>query len=287
MKHQADELEKLVKKNKRDTGTKFISITSGKGGVGKSSISSNLAYIFSQIGLKVAIFDADIGLANLDIMFNVKIKKNILHVLKGENQVEDVLIKINENLTLIPGDSGDQILKYKDSLMFERFMSDAQILDNLDLMIIDTGAGISEQIQLFLEASDMIIVVTTPDPSAITDAYATIKISQKLNKNIGLITNQVQNSKEGLAIFEKINIVARNNIGPNIDLEYYGKLIYDDIVNKCIRNRKLFSQEYPKSKASSDLSLIVHKISQKLEQKVLNSKNIKGFGEFFKKLIKF
>ena len=135
-----------------------------------------MAYLMAKYGLKVGIFDADIGLANLDVMFNVKIQKNILHVLKGEARVEDILVPIEKNLVLIPGESGEEIFKFASGGLFERFMDQASVLDDLDVMIIDTGAGIGEHIQLFLRACDDVIVVTVPDPAAITDAYATIKV---------------------------------------------------------------------------------------------------------------
>ena len=201
MGHQAEKLEELVsasskKSVKKSKKTRFIAITSGKGGVGKSTISSNLAYCLSQKGINVGIFDADIGLANLDVMFNVKIKKNILHVLKGEASVADILIPITRNLILIPGESGDEILKYSDMALFERFMEEAQVLDKLDVMIIDTGAGIGEHIQMFLNAADDVIVVTVPDPAAITDAYATIKTIATLRNDVSMIMNQVKSEKE-------------------------------------------------------------------------------------------
>ena len=207
--HQAEKLEELVASNsqKKSKKTRFVAITSGKGGVGKSTISSNLAYVLSQSGLNVGIFDADIGLANLDVMFNVKIKKNILHVLKGEATVSDILIPVTRNLILIPGESGDEILKYSDMVLFERFMSEAEILDKLDVMIIDTGAGIGEHIKMFVDAADDVIVVTVPDPAAITDAYATIKSIATLRDDISLIMNQVKNEKEA----DKIAVVTLEN----------------------------------------------------------------------------
>jgi flagellar biosynthesis protein FlhG len=175
--------------------TRFIAVTSGKGGVGKSTISSNLALLFSLSGLKVAVFDADIGLANLDIMFNVSAQGNILHVLKGEASLSDVIIPVRKNLLLIPGESGEEIFRYCDSTMFERLMRDADGLDDIDVMLIDTGAGIGEHTQLFLQSADDVIVVTVPDPAAITDAYATIKVTAKRRHDMKMILNQVHSAK--------------------------------------------------------------------------------------------
>ena len=289
MDHQAKKLEELVASNektpKKSKKTRFVAITSGKGGVGKSTISSNLAYTLAQKGLNVGIFDADIGLANLDVMFNVKIKKNILHVLKGEATVKDILIPITRNLILIPGESGDEILKYSDMALFERFMQEAQVLDKLDIMIIDTGAGIGEHIQMFLNAADDVVVVTVPDPAAITDAYATIKTIATLRDDIGMIMNQVKNEREAVAVFEKIKKVADANIGGGLDLKLLGKINSDAKVANSIKQRALFSALYPSSIATKDIEQIAAKIAAKLERNVLVTSDESGLSGLFRRLM--
>ena len=286
--HQAQKLEELVSYSaqKRSKKTRFIAITSGKGGVGKSTISSNLAYVLSQSGLNVGIFDADIGLANLDVMFNVKIKKNILHVLKGEASVADILIPITRNLILIPGESGDEILKYSDKALFERFMQEAEILDKLDVMIIDTGAGIGEHIQMFLDAADDVIVVTVPDPAAITDAYATIKVISALRNDIGLIMNQVKSEKEALAVYEKIKKVALANIGDKLNLKLIGKINSDTKVSSAVKQRALFALEHEGSSVHKDIVGIANAINRNLERDVLVTPSESGLSGLFRRLIK-
>ncbi len=285
--NQAEKLEALVASNskKRSKKTRFIAITSGKGGVGKSTISSNIAYVLAQSGLNVGIFDADIGLANLDVMFNVKMKKNILHVLKGEATVAEILIPITRNLILIPGESGDEILKYSDIALFERFMEEAQVLDKLDVMIIDTGAGIGEHIQMFLKAADDVIVVTVPDPAAITDAYATIKTIALMRSDVGVIMNQVRNEKEALAVFGKIKKVASANIKDTLDLQLLGKIDSDIKVSTAVKQRALFCVSSPGSQAHKDIISIANNISKKLERNVLVSSNESGLSGLFKRLM--
>ncbi len=285
--HQAKKLEKLVSSNSKAKSkkTRFIAVTSGKGGVGKSTISSNLAYILSQSGLNVGIFDADIGLANLDVMFNVKIKKNILHVLKGEASVSDILIPITRNLILIPGDSGDEIIKYSDMALFERFMEEARVLDKLDIMIIDTGAGIGDHIKMFLNAADDVIVVTVPDPAAITDAYATIKSIATYRDDIGLIMNQVKNEREAEAVYGKIKKVASQNIRKDLRLDLIGKINNDAKVSSSVKQRALFCSSYPNSTVHKDIINIANNISAKLEQNVLVPSTESGLSGLFKRLI--
>ncbi|WP_345977135.1 MinD/ParA family protein [Sulfurimonas sp. HSL3-7] len=271
-------------KSNRAKKTRFIAVTSGKGGVGKSTISSNLAYILASAGVKVGIFDADIGLANLDVMLNVSVKKNILHLLKGEARLEDILIRVMENLVLIPGESGEEILNYSDSAIFAQFMKEAEVLNDLDVLIIDTGAGISKNTQLFLQAADDVIIVTVPDPAAITDAYATVKVAARERNDMWMLLNQVANEQEALSIFERIQRVALANIRDDLDLQFLGKINADQKVSNAVKRRALFAQTYPASIPSSDIRAIARELVKKLERQVYVKPKESGLAGLMKRL---
>ena len=285
MNNQAQKLQNLVQSQNKAKNTHFIAITSGKGGVGKSTISANLANVLSQNGYKVGLFDADIGLANLDVILNVKMGKNLLHVLKGECSLKDILIPINKNLILIPGESGDEILKFNNQFLFERFLDEASELDELDFLIIDTGAGIGGSTQLFLEAADEVVVVTVPDPAAITDAYAVIKIVSRFKNNELLLLNMVKNEAEATRIYENVKRVANANIGPNLNLELIGYVASDKSVARSIKQRTLFTDDEVYGSASVQIKQIASNLLYRLERKVLKDEQSRSFGGFFKRLI--
>ena len=289
--HQASALQDLVRSRSKVqySTTRFIAVTSGKGGVGKSSISANLAYALWKSGKKVAIFDADIGLANLDLIFGVKTPYNILHALRGEVSFNEVVHTIENGLYLIPGDSGDEILKYINTGVLERFLEESNILDSVEYMIIDTGAGIGGVTQQFLDASDMLIVVTMRDPSALTDAYATIKLNAKSKNDIALIINMAQNAKEAKAVYERIRNVAFEKI-PSLQLHYLGFLAQSNVIAQATRARELFYKVQPLSPAKIQLDEILKQIFT-LESKLFSvEQNMllqsqSALGSFFKRML--
>lgn len=282
MKNQAANLELLLESPKT-SNTKFITITSGKGGVGKSTFSANLAYKLWQLGFKVGIFDADIGLANLDIMFGVRCEKNLLHVLKNQAKLKDIIVPIERNLYLIPGDSGTDIFRYKSEFMFEALIEDSAFLDNLDFVVIDTGAGIGEYTQTFLKNSDEVIVITIPDPAAITDAYATIKLAANFKERIFMLINMTKNNAEAQMIFQKVQKIAQANIN-NIKLEFIGELTKTSLINHYSKNRGIFVKLEPNSSSSMEIEEIARTLAKKMERNVLVQED-KRFGKFLKKIL--
>ena len=282
---QASKLRTLLQNSsqKPNPNTHVIAITSGKGGVGKCTISANMANILAKNGRKTVLFDADIGLANLDVLLNVRTSKNLLDVLKGECEFGDIIVEVKQNLYLVPGESGADIFKFNDRFLLDKFMSDAAILNEADFLIIDTGAGIGPSTQTFLGASDEVIVVTTPDPAAITDAYAVIKTSCNEKKRIFMIINFAKNEDEARKIFNTIKSVAKRNID-GLELELLGFIVRDSVVSRSIKNRTLFSDEAPNTLPSTGLKAATSNLLYAMEQKVLDGGNDHSFVGFFKRL---
>lgn len=284
MKNQAHKLTQMVKTvDKKLKDTTFLAITSGKGGVGKTTISVNLGFAIAKLGKKVALFDADIGLANLDVALNIKTQHTILDVVRGTKTLNEILVEVDENLFLIPGESGDEILKLGESVAFDSFMKNMDAFDSFEYIIIDTGAGIGEGVQSFLKAADEIIIVTVPEPAAITDAYALIKIMSQSLKRINVLINQVKGESEANSVFAKIEQVAKNNI-QDLELRLVGALNKDASVEQAIRKRFVFSKNFPLITPTKQIANLAKNITQNLEHNVL-LKQEQGFVRFFRKLL--
>ena len=283
MKTQADKLKNLVQETtKKELPTRVIAITSGKGGVGKSTISANLGYALHALGFKVALFDADIGLANLDVLLRVNAKKNIFHVLKGECELKDVAVDIEDGFTLIPGESGEDIIKYADERNLSNFFTQLDFLKSYDFFIIDTSAGIDNRVQVFLEAADDVLIVTVLEPAAITDAYAMVKVLSEKKDIVYMILNEVANEKEARNVFKTIFEVAKNNIKKDFRLQMLGFVQKSKIISNSSIKRELFTKEYESSAVSEQIFNIARKIAKISERKVLDEKS--GIKNFFKKI---
>ena len=283
MKTQADKLKDLVQETtKKELRTRVIAITSGKGGVGKSTISANLGYALHSLGFKVALFDADIGLANLDVLLRVNAKKNIFNVLKGECELKDVAVDIEEGFTLIPGESGEDIIKYADERNLSNFFTQLDFLKSYDFFIIDTSAGIDKRVQVFLDAADDVLVVTVPEPAAITDAYAMVKVLSEKKDIVYMILNEVANEKEARNVFKTIFEVAKNNIKKDFRLQMLGFVQKSKLISNSSIKRELFIKEYENASVSEQVLNIAKKIAKISERKVLDKEN--SIKNFFKKI---
>ena len=284
MKTQADKLKDLVQNETKpkNTNSRVIAITSGKGGVGKSTISVNLGYALHSLGFKVALFDADIGLANLDVLLRVNAKKNIFNVLKGECELKDIAIEIEKGFVLIPGESGEDIIKYANEANLSNFFSQLDFLKGFDFFIIDTSAGIDKRVQVFLDGADDVLVVTVPEPAAITDAYAMIKVISEKRDLIYMILNEVSNEKEARNVFKTIFNVAKKNIKTDFRLQMIGFVQKNKIISTSSIKRELFTKEFPNATVSEQVLSIAKKLAKISERKVLENKN--GITGFFKKI---
>jgi flagellar biosynthesis protein FlhG len=263
---QASTLRKLAaeKKDERRIVTKTIAITSGKGGVGKTSLAVGLSIALARDGkTKVTLLDADLGLANINVILGIIPQFNLYHVIKGKKKLKDIVIDVPEGIKIIAGASGFHQLANLDIKQRKEFIDEFQAIEGDDFMIIDTGAGVSQNVLSFVVAADEVIVVTTPEPTAITDAYGIIKsiAAQTNDKVIKLIVNRVQSVSEGKRVAQRIINIAGQFL--NIKVESLGFVFDDQMVPKSVRNQKPFIVSFPKTKASICVSLIADRIANR------------------------
>ncbi len=240
----------------------IITITSGKGGVGKTNIVANLGYSLSRFGKRVLILDADLGLGNLDVLLGLTPEYNLSHVIQGEKKLNEIVVSGPGRLKILPAASGIQELtaltREERYLVFSQL---ADLLNNFDIMLIDTAAGISSDVLYFNINADEILVVATPEPTSITDAYALMKVlSVKYGTDqFKLVVNSASSPQEADDVYRQLSLVADRFL--KIDLEYYGGIMLDNNLRKGVRKQKVVSEMAPLAKASRNFSTIAHKIA--------------------------
>jgi len=295
---QATSLRKVVKKiakkeakeiKLQKRSARVITVTSGKGGVGKTNVTLNLAIKMQREGKRVVILDADLGLANIEVLFGIIPKSNLLEVVRGQKIITEVITEGPEGIKFISGGSGIQELTNLNELQLNYFIQNLSLLDKMaDVILIDTGAGISETVLTFVKTADDVVLVCTPEPTAITDAYAMLKVlkskSDEEVKNIKLIINSIQSKEEGNEISEKLQNVAEKFL--DMTVEDIGRIPFDPMLSKAVKMQRPITLEYPKSQFSKALDKVVENLSVKEEKKGFEgiSSFIKHFlGNFSKK----
>lgn len=277
MKNETLYLQQKMESYKRPANV--LAITSGKGGVGKTNIAANLAICLAASGKKVLLIDADFSLGNLDVIMNVNSKYNISHMINSGKSIEEIIHTGPEGVEIICGASGLEELANINEFQRQRLMKELSGLqsDN-EVIIIDTAAGISSSVIGFCLASDQVLVVTTPEATAMTDAYAMIKVlvGNRFTGQISLIVNMAQTVAEGKRTYQKITNVAGRFL--NIQVYYAGVLVRDERLSSAVKQRKPVVLAYPKSQITSSLAALAAKLSDDVAAQ-------NDDGGFFKKVV--
>lgn len=239
---------------KPEKRARVITVTSGKGGVGKTSVTVNLAIALSRLGLRIAILDVDFGLANIDLLFGINPKYTILDLIRDEKSIFEVLTDGPNNIKFLSGGSGVEELMRLDRKKLRMFINNIALLDKLyDIILIDTGAGLSRNVMSFIMAADEIILVTTPEPTAITDAYALVKMVSRRDRKkiIRVLVNKAETAREAEEIANKLIVVSEKFL--SLNLYKLGYILYDDNIVKSVKLQKPYCLNNPKSQAARNM----------------------------------
>ena len=240
-----------------------LAVTSGKGGVGKTSVSVNLAVQLARMGRRVILMDADLGTANADVICNLNAPRNLSHVVAGHCSLREAMVDAPGGFRLIAGASGLSQMAALGEYERNRLVEQMQYLeDEADLIMIDTGAGVGPNVLGFLVAVEQVLVVTTPEPTAITDAYAVIKTAcrQSDDMDIRLLVNQVRGEREAREVHARVAGVCRRFLRQSP--VYAGHVLSDVRVSHAVRRRQPFVLEHPGSPASACLQRLAHRIDR-------------------------
>ena len=228
-----------------------IAITGGKGGVGKSKVAINLSIALARMGRRVVLLDADLGLANIDVLLGISSKGNIADVISGEASLKDVMVEGPQGIKIVPASSGTQKMVSLNPLEHAGLINAfSEIANDLDVLIVDTAAGISDGVVSFLRAAQEVVVVVVDEPTSITDCYALIKL---LNRDYDMyrfrvLANMVKSQEEGRHLFSKLTHVTDRFL--DVALQYVGSIPYDEAVKKSVQRQRPVIEAYPRAKAS-------------------------------------
>lgn len=267
MEKQAEKLRELMQgtgPNRANHNTRIIAVTSGKGGVGKTSISVNLAIAYAQLGKKVILIDGDLGMANVNVLLNIVPQYNLKHVIEKKKTMKEIILDTEFGIQFIAGANGLSRIANLSVEELDAFAKEFSSLGDADIIIIDTGAGIANNVLQFVAAADEVYVVTTPEPTAITDAYGIIKIItteiDEHSVNLKLLVNRVHSAEEGKRIADRIiNIVAQFL---NYKVEYIGFVYEDPVVQASVIRQKPFIAISQSSKPAICIKHIVGRIEK-------------------------
>ena len=259
-------------------GVRTISITSGKGGVGKTSVVANLAIQLGKEGKRVLILDGDLGMSNVDIMFAARPERTIHDVVRGRATAEEATIEVARNVRLLAGGSG--VFELQNLSAFEKQL----LLDQVgaigaefDFMLIDTAPGLADHVLYLNSAAQEIVVVVSPDPASVADSYALIKVlNQKCRENrFSILCNQVRDEAEGLRLFRRIDEVASRFLC--VALDYKGSVPLDPILRQATKSQELVCRSRPDAPSAEAL----RKIAQRFRGPVVETDGCKGGLQFF------
>jgi len=238
-----------------------IAITGGKGGVGKTNVSINLSVCLAEMGRRVALLDADLGLANIDVLLGLRPSKNLEDVLSGECSLMDIMLNGPGGIRIIPASSGTQKMTMLGPMEHAGLIhAFSEISDQIDVLVIDTAAGISDSVVSFVRASQEVLIVVCDEPSSITDAYALMKLLNKEHHvdRFRIVASMTRSTQEGRNLFNKLTQVSERFL--DVTLQYVGNVPFDESVRKAIQRQRPVVQLFPRSKAGAAFRQLAEKV---------------------------
>lgn len=288
---QATQLRNIIKTTSNvqpKTTARVITVTSGKGGVGKSSISVNLAIGLRRMGKRVVILDADFGLANIEVMLGIRPRYNLADLIFKGKSLREIITDGPEGIGFISGGSGIQELTNLNRQQLIKLSHSLYELDQyVDVIIVDTGAGISDSVLEFVAASSEVLLVVTPEPTSITDAYALLKTLNKKsdfltqNTTIKMIANRVGNPVEGKEIFDKLSVVVNKFL--NIKVEFLGAIPQDNAISKAVIQQRPVTIGFPNAPSANAISELAIMLDSNT---TLEQSSGKGIAHLFSNLMR-